>query len=65
MLSRAALVLSDSVGLHGPYENNGVMPYNDHCGYEVAIQMLLACRKPGKHSAKNSQWDTIWKLQTV
>jgi hypothetical protein len=62
---RAALVLSDSVGLQGPYENDGVMPYNDHCGYEVAIQMLLASRKPGKHSAKYSQWDTIRKLRTV
>jgi hypothetical protein len=62
---RAALVLSDSVDLQGAYENHGVMTYNDHCSYEVANQMLLASRKPGKHSAMSSQWETNQKLQAI
>jgi hypothetical protein len=62
---RASLALSDAVGLHGPYENHGTLPHFDHCGYEVAIQMLLASRKPGRYSQKYSQWDTIRKIRTV
>jgi hypothetical protein len=63
--TRAALLLSESVGLLGPYECEGTLPLYDHCGYEVAIQMLLASRKPGKHSKQYSQWDTIRKIRTV
>jgi hypothetical protein len=62
---RSALVLSESVGLQGPYESDGRLPQYDHCGYEVAIQMLLASQKPGKYSHQYSQWDTIRKIRTV
>jgi hypothetical protein len=63
--TRAALELSSSIGIEGPYEVEGTLPLFDHCGYEVAIQMLLASRKPGKYSKQYSQWDTIRKIRTV
>jgi hypothetical protein len=62
---RAALKLSEQVGLVGPYEHTGRLPFHDHCGYEVAIQMVLASLKPGKYSPEYSQWDTIRKVRTA
>ena len=44
---RLGLRLSDQVGLEGPYEHFGPLPFKDHCGYEVAIQMVLHSRQPG------------------
>lgn len=57
--------LSKRVGLDGPYLEQGPLPYYDHCGYEVAIQMVLQSREAGKHSGKYQQWDTIRKLRTA
>lgn len=45
---RSGLKLSEPVGLKGPYTSTIAFPHWDHCGYEVAIQMVLASRKPGK-----------------
>jgi hypothetical protein len=39
--TKLALELSKSVGLEGPFVFTTCMPPFDHCGYEVAIQMLL------------------------
>lgn len=61
---RAAIKLSDSVGLSGPYVAKECFPTWDHCGYEVAIEMVLASLKPGKYSSMYTQWDTIRKLRT-
>jgi hypothetical protein len=36
-----AIRLSPTMGLMGPYEAEGPLPENDHCGYEVAFEMLL------------------------
>jgi hypothetical protein len=47
---RASLVLSEAVGLHRPYNSQGNLTHFDCCGYKVAIQMLLASRKPGRYS---------------
>jgi hypothetical protein len=60
-----ALKLSAMVNLSGPYEHVGTMPSKDHCGYEVAIQMLLASQRPGRYSKAYTQWDTIRKIRTV
>lgn len=62
---RAGLKLSESVGLAGPYRVTKSFPKWGHCGYEVAIQMLLASLKPGKYSKEYTQWDTIRKLRTA
>ena len=44
------LRLSEQVGLTGPYEHFGPLPYKDHCGYEVAVQIAMHSRYPGRHS---------------
>jgi hypothetical protein len=54
-----------SVGLRGPYESEGSFPPFDHCGYEIAILMLIASQRPGKYSNSHSQWDTIRKYRTA
>jgi hypothetical protein len=56
--------LSRLVGLDGPYIHEGPLPSHDHCGYEVAIQMLLYSKRPGKHSKTHLQFETIRKLRT-
>jgi hypothetical protein len=61
---KASLDLLSSVGLSGPYEAVGTFPSFDHCGYEVAITMLLASQRPGKYAKGHSQWDTIRKYRT-
>lgn len=55
--------MSALVGLDGPYLHKGPLPDHDHCGYEVAMQMLLYSKRPGKHSASHLQFDTIRKLR--
>ena len=59
------LKMSASVGLPGPYEHAGPLPYFDHCGYETAIQTILFSRKSGRHSADYTQYATIRKLRTA
>ena len=59
------LRLSDQVGLDGPYEHFGPLPFKDHCGYEVAIQMVLHSRLPGRYSKDHTQFDTIRQLRTA
>jgi hypothetical protein len=36
-----SLELSKAVGLRGPYNVDGPLPDFNHCGYEVAVDMLL------------------------
>jgi hypothetical protein len=57
------LSLSQLVGLKGPCIHNGSYPDDNHCGYEVAIDMLLMSRQPGRNSRTHLQFDTIRKLQ--
>jgi hypothetical protein len=59
------LSLSERVGLAAPYVHEGSMPEQDNFGYEVAIQMVLASRQSGKHSATYTQFDTIRKYRTA
>jgi hypothetical protein len=47
------LSLSKLVGLQGPCVRDGPYPYRDHCGYEVAIGMLLMSRRPGRNSSSH------------
>jgi hypothetical protein len=59
--SRVALGLnlSELVGIPAPYLQQGPLPGFDHCGYGVAIQMVLHSRRPGKHSPTHTQFETI------
>jgi hypothetical protein len=50
----AGLRLSELVGLQGPYVHEGPLPDHDHCGYEVAVQMLLYSKRPGKRSVSST-----------
>lgn len=52
------LCLSDQVNLSRPYEHFGPLPHVDHCGYEVAIQMVIHSRIPGRQSKDHTQFDT-------
>ncbi len=56
---------SSLVGLEGPYTHQGPLPGHDHCGYEVAIQMLLYSKRSGNHCKTHLQYETIRKLRTV
>jgi hypothetical protein len=62
---RQGLCFSQLAGLEGPYWYEGPLPPHDHCGYEVAIQMVLKSRNPGKRSATYTQFDTMRKLRSV
>jgi hypothetical protein len=62
---RQGLVLSKLVGLEGPYVHFGSMPSTDTFGYEVAIQIVLASRRPGEYSREYTQWDSIRKFCTA
>jgi hypothetical protein len=59
------LSLSQLVGLKGPCVHDGPYPDFDHCGYEVAIDMLLMSRQTGRNSKTHLQFDTIRKLQSA
>ena len=59
-----SLKLSALVGLQGPYLHDGPFPAYDHCGYEVAIQMLLYSKRPGTHTKSHLQFETVRKLRT-
>jgi hypothetical protein len=63
--TKLAVELSRSVGLLGSYAHTEFLPDTDHCGYEIAVQMLLASKRPGKYSLTYSQYDTIRKVRTA
>jgi hypothetical protein len=43
----------------------GSMQATDTFGYEVAIQTVLASRRPGKYARDYTQWDSIRKFCTA
>jgi hypothetical protein len=51
--------------LTGPYLEPGPLPDYDHCGYEVAMQMVNDSRKSGRTSDDHKQFDSIRKLRTA
>jgi hypothetical protein len=56
--------LSKVVGLNSPFIQKAELPLDDHCGYEVAIQILLASRKPGRYNKAYTQFDTVRHLRS-
>lgn len=52
------------MGLNGPYENPGPLPNVDHCGYEVAMQMVASSLEKGRYSKSHKQFDTIQRLRS-
>ena len=61
---REGLALSLSMGMQGPYENPGPLPTHDHCGYEVAIQMVASSLGSGRYAESHKQWDTIRRFRS-
>jgi hypothetical protein len=61
-LINCSLVLSQMVGSSGPYCKPGPMPLTVHCGYEVAVQMVLDLRGQGRYHDNHKQFDTIRRL---
>jgi hypothetical protein len=53
------LSLSKLVGLQGPCVHDGPYPDCDHCGYEVAINVLIMSRRSGRNSKTHIQFGTI------
>jgi hypothetical protein len=62
---REGLKLLRRVGSDGPYLPPGPLPTTDHCGYKVAIQMVLSSLDAGNYSDSHKQWDTIRTLRTA
>lgn len=63
--ARMQLKFSESVGLKGPFVHTQALPMFDHCGYEVAIGLVLYSTKPGRNDPTYTQFDTIRSLRTV
>jgi hypothetical protein len=61
---REGLRQSEKLGLKGPYLAPGPLPPYDHCGYEVAMQIVLSSTGAGRYSPSHKQWDTVRKLRT-
>lgn len=61
---REGLKISLGMGMKGPYLNPGPLPRHDHCGYEVAIQMVVASLEPGRYSTTHKQWETIRRFRS-
>lgn len=53
------------VGLQGPFVHESPFPEHDHCGYEVALEMLKASKAQGKSAKTHLQFDTIRQFPTV
>lgn len=56
--------LSNRLGLQTPFCQSRPLPPYDHCGYEVACQMLLYSLNEGRNEKSHLQWDTIRQLRT-
>ena len=65
--SRVKMILQSSktLGLDGPFEHPGPCPPYDHCGYELAINMLMHSRRPGKYSKTHTQFETVRMLRSA
>ena len=62
---REGLAISERLGLTGPYLAPGPLPPFDHCGYEVALQMVVALLKAGRYASSHKRWDTIRGLRSA
>ena len=61
---REGLKISRKLGLTGPYLDPGPLPNHDHCGYEVAMQIVASSLESGRYSTGHKQWDTIRRFRS-
>jgi hypothetical protein len=59
--------MSGLVGLFlGSYKSDGPLPEYNHCGYKVAVEMLLRhSRCAGTYLEAYTQFDTVRKLRSA
>jgi hypothetical protein len=57
--------LSTRMGTKGPYLDPRPFPMHDHCGYEVALQIVLDSTGVGVYSKDYKQFNTIRRLRTA
>ena len=53
------------VGLDGLFMSHEPLPFFDHCGYQVAIAMVLNSTRPGRYSKGYTQFETIRHLRSA
>ena len=56
--------LPKSIDLDSPFLSCGPMPHCDHCGYHVAVSMLLMLFKPRRHDKNYTKFETIRHLRS-
>lgn len=56
--------LADEVGLESPFVSYGPMPDEDHCGYQLAISMVLMSTRAGRYDKSYTQFETIRHLRS-
>lgn len=61
---REGLKISSRLGLDGPYLEPGPLPTHDHCGYQVAMQIVVSSLDSGRYSDSHKQWDTIRRFRS-
>ena len=64
-LFREMMTLSQQLGFEPPYEAPGPLPGFDHCGYRVAILMIVKSLKTGRNASSHIQWDTIRRYRST
>ena len=64
-LVQKGMALSKVVGMEPPYLEPGPLPTFDHCGYRVAIQLLLKSREAGKYHSLDQQSDTVRQMSVA
>ncbi len=65
LLVQKGISLSNMVGIDPPYLEPGPLPSFDHCGYGVAIQLLLKSREAGRYQSSHQQWDTVRRMSVA
>ena len=63
-LAKNLVNLPKAVGLDSPFISAGPCPSFDHCGYQIAISMILMSTKPGRYDRTYTQFDTIRHLRS-
>jgi hypothetical protein len=57
--------LAAFIGIDPPFVPVGPLPSFDHCGYGMAVLILLKSREKGKYHTSHQQWETIRKFRTA
>jgi hypothetical protein len=62
---KKGIKLLEKIGLDAPYTRDGPFPFHDHCGYRVALQVLLYSLEPGRGKNKYCTFDTVRRMRSI